>query len=48
MNYESNLLHHVGVLAKRQRAAADEGDENTHSGSTGRGVKMISTFDFKL
>ena len=43
MNYEFNLLHHVGVVAKRVRAAASEtaheGDDNTSSGSTGRGVK---------
>ena len=45
MNYEFNLLHHVGVVAKRVRAAAaaaetaaHEGD-NTPSGPTGRGVK---------
>ena len=38
MNYEFNLLHHVGVVAKRVRAgvaAANEGDENTPSGPTG-------------
>ena len=33
MNYEFNLLHHVGVVAKRLRAAAEtaahEGDDNT-------------------
>ena len=44
MNYEFNLLHHVGVVAKRVRAAAaetaaHEGDDNTPSGLTGRGVK---------
>ena len=44
MNYEFNLLHHVGVEAKRVRAAtaetaAHEGDYNTPSGPTGRGVK---------
>ena len=43
MNYEFNLLHHVGVVAKRvcaaAAAAAHEGDDNTHSGPTGRGVK---------
>ena len=46
MNYEFNLLHHVGVVAKRVRAAgatavtaAHEGDDNTPSGPTGRGVK---------
>ena len=44
VNYESNLLHHVGVVAKRLRAAAaetaaHEGDDNTPSGPTGRGVK---------
>ena len=46
MNYEFILLHHVGVVAKRVRAAAaeagtapHEGDDNTPSGPTGRGVK---------
>ena len=41
MNYEFNLLHHVGVVAKRvcAAAAAHEGDDNTLSGPTGRGVK---------
>ena len=44
MNYESNLLHHTGVIAKRVCAAAaetaaHEGDDNTPSGPTGRGVK---------
>ena len=40
MNYEFNLLHHVGVVAKRVRAAAaHEGDDNTPSCPTGRGVK---------
>ena len=39
MNYEFNLLHHVGVVAKRVRAAAHEGDDNTPPGPTGRGVK---------
>ena len=40
MNYEFNLLHHVGVVAKRVRAAAaHKGDANTHSSPTGRGVK---------
>ena len=34
MNYEFNLLHHVGVVAKRvcAAAAAHEGDDNTPSG----------------
>ena len=34
--YEFNLLHHVGVVAKRVRAAAaaHEGDDNTPSGPT--------------
>ena len=46
MNYEFNLLHHVGVAAKRARAAAaaetaaHAGDDNTPSGPTGRGVKI--------
>ena len=48
MNYEFNLLNHVGVVAKRVCAAAaetaagtaaHEGDDNTPSGPTGRGVK---------
>ena len=52
MNYEFNLLHHVGVVAKRVCAAAaaaetaaetaaHEGDDNTPSGLTGRGVKTV-------
>ena len=46
MNYEFNLLHHVDVVAKRVRAAAEtaaaahEGADNTPL--LGRGVK--STF----
>ena len=43
INYEFNLLHHVGVVAKRVSAAAEtahEGDDNTPSGPTGRGVKI--------
>ena len=45
MNDEFNLLHHVSVVAKKVRAAAaetaaaHEGDDNTPSGPTGRGVK---------
>ena len=47
MNYEFKLLNHVGVVAKRvcsaaaaeTAAAAHEGDDNTPSGPTGRGVK---------
>ena len=47
MNDEFNLLHHVGVVAKRVRAAAaetavaaaHEGDDNTPWGPPGRGVK---------
>ena len=41
MNYEFNMLHHVGVVAKRvcAAAAAHEGEDNTPSGPTGRGVK---------
>ena len=50
INYEFILLHHVGVVAKRVCAAAaaagtaaekaaPEGDDNTPSGPTGRGVK---------
>ena len=45
MNDEFNLLHHVGVVVKKVRAAAaetaavHEGDDNTPSGPTDRGVK---------
>ena len=42
MNYDFNLLHHVGVVAKRvceAAAAAHEGDDNTPSSRTGQGVK---------
>ena len=46
MNDEFNLLHHVGVVVEKVRAAAaaaaetaHEGDGNTPSGPTGRGVK---------
>ena len=47
MNYEYNLLHHVGVVAKRVRAvAAHEGDDNTPSSPTGRGVKMAAQWSF--
>ena len=43
-NYEFNLLHHVAAVAKRVCAAAaetaaHEGDNNTPSGPTGRGLK---------
>ena len=38
------MLHYVGLVAKRLRAAepaaAHQGDNNTPSGPTGRGVKM--------
>ena len=46
MNFEFNVMRHVGVAAKRVRAAAavetaaHEGDDNTTSGPTGRGVKI--------
>ena len=46
MNYEFNLLHHVGVVAKRVGAAAEtesHEDDNTTSGLTGRGVKITCT-----
>ena len=53
MNYEFNLLHHVSVVAKRVCAAAaaaavaagtaHEGDDNTPTGPTGRGVKRKFT-----
>ena len=46
MNYEFYMLNHVGVVAKRVCAAAaaaetaaHEGDDNTPSDPTGRGVK---------
>ena len=47
MNYEFNLLHHVGVVAERvlaaaaaaETAASHERNDNTPSGPTGRGVK---------
>ena len=50
MNYEFNLLHLVGVVAKRVCAAAaaaaaetaHEGDNNTPSGPTGQGQKLLS------
>ena len=46
MNYEFNLLHHVGVVAKRVCAAATaahEGDDNIPLGPKGRGVKITCT-----
>ena len=44
MNYEINLLHYVGLVAKKVCAAAaetaaHEGDDNTPSGPMGRVVK---------
>ena len=54
MNYELNMLHHVGVVAKRVRAAAaetaHEGDDNTPSGPTGRGLKnpLVSMVSKKI
>ena len=45
MNCDFYVLHHVGVVAKRlcaaaaETAAAQEGDDNTPLGPTGRGVK---------
>ena len=43
MNDEFNLLHHVGVVVKKVRAAAaHEGDDNTPSDPTGRGKKPRS------
>ena len=48
MNYEFNLLHHVGVVAKRVRAAVaaavHEGDNNTASGPVGQGIKKKKKF----
>ena len=48
VNYEFNLLHHVGVVAKRLCAAAavtaaHKGDDNTPSGPKGRGVKTVGS-----
>ena len=45
MNFEFNLLHHVGVVAEivcaaAAETAAHEGDDNTPPGPTGRGVKI--------
>ena len=38
MNYEFNMLHHVGVVAKECAAAtAHEGDDNTPSGPMAEG-----------
>ena len=59
MNYKFNLLHHVGVVAKRRAkrraavaetavTAVHEGDDNTPSSSTGRGVKTIMRPTFFL
>ena len=54
MNYEFNLLHRVGVVAKRVRAAAatetaaaHERDDNTPSRPIGRGVKT-ENFSFRF
>ena len=48
MNYEFNLLHDIGVVAKRVDAAAaetaaHEGDDNTPLGPTGRGANKHLT-----
>ena len=43
MSYEFNLLHHVGVVARRVRAAetaAQEGDDIIPLGPMGRGEKL--------
>ena len=51
MNYEFNLLNHVGVVAKIVSAAvvaAHEGDDNTLSGPTGRGVKTDICWDLNF
>ena len=47
MNYELNLLHHVGVVAKKlcAVAATHEGDNNTPSGPTVPGVKSGNSHD---
>ena len=50
MNYEFNLLHHVGVAAKRlcaaaAEAAAQEREDNTPSGPTGQGVKTLGSLN---
>ena len=47
--YELNLLHHVGVVAKKLHAVAaavHEMDDNTYLGPTGRGVKNTLKFIF--
>ena len=47
--YEFILLHHVGVVAKRVGAeASHEGDDNTPSGPTDRGVTMIPIYCLTL
>ena len=45
MNYEFNLLHHVGVVAKRVRAAeaAHKGDDNTPGPNGPRSKKHTYT-----
>ena len=47
MNYVFKMLHHVDVVAKRLHATAEtavhEGDDNTHLGPTGRGVKTSAS-----
>ena len=54
MNYEFNLLNHVGVAAKRVCAAAaaetaaHEGDDNTPLGPTGREVKSELGLEIQL
>ena len=54
INYEFNLLHHVGVVAKRMRAvaaetAAHEGDDNTPFGPSGlRGKKQKMRFWWRI
>ena len=48
MNYEFNLLPHVGVVAKRRCAAAEtahEGDSNTPSD---RGLKIYNIYFIEI
>ena len=53
MSYEFNMLHHVGVVAKRLRAAETgtktaphEREDNTPSGPAGRGAKTVCTDNY--
>ena len=57
MNYEFNLLSHVGVVAKivceaaaetAAETVAHEGDDNIPSGLTGRGVKTRRAYAYSM